>query len=235
MNSHDHFSRLHLSRLPAAVLWDFDGTLVDTEPIWFRAEHELLDELGGQWNEDLAHELIGSDLLHAAEVMLQEAGRTDVTPRQGVERIVEIVASALRAGEHTWRPGALELLAELAEEGIPCALVSASWAPILDTVLATMPDHPFQVVVAGDDVTHGKPHPEPYLTAAARLGVRPEDCLVLEDSVTGAAAGNAAGCVVAVVPNLIDVPAAPRRFHLETLAGVDHLRLRELMLRELAG
>lgn len=232
MNAYDPSSRV---QIPAAVLWDFDGTLVDTEPIWFRAEYELMAELGGEWNDDLARELIGSDLLDAAAVMLRKAGRIDITPEEGVGRIVEKVATALRAGEHSWRPGALELLVHLAEEGVPCALVSASWAPILDTVLDTMLEHPFQVVVAGDDVTRGKPHPEPYLTAAAQLGVHPETCLVLEDSVIGAAAGNAAGCVVAVVPNLVEVPTAPRRFHLETLSGVDLVALRQLMVQEMRG
>jgi HAD superfamily hydrolase (TIGR01509 family) len=232
MNTHDPSPQ---AQLPAAVLWDFDGTLVDTEPIWFRSEYELMDELGGEWDDELARKLIGSDLLEGAAVMLRTAGRTDLTPRQGVERIVEKVVTALRAGEYTWRPGARELLARVAEAGIPCALVSASWAPILTTVLGTMPDHPFRVVIAGDDVTLGKPHPEPYLTAAARLGVRPADCLVVEDSATGAASGNAAGCVVAAVPNIVEIPTAPRRFHLESLAGVDVATLRDLMAQELVG
>lgn len=232
MNEHQH---LPLSDLPAAVLWDFDGTLVDTEPIWFRSEYELMAELGAEWNDDLAHELVGSDLLSAASVMLEVAGRTDIAPSAAVERMVDKIIAALTAGDFTWRPGARELMEHMQAEGVPCALVSASWRPILSTVLDGLASHPFEVVVAGDDVSRGKPHPEPYLTAAARLGVRPEDCLVLEDSVTGAAAGNAAGCIVAAIPNVVGVPQAERRFHLESLVDVDMTRLRELMAGELAA
>lgn len=232
MNERDH---LPLTDLPAAVLWDFDGTLVDTEPIWFRSEYELMAELGAEWNDELAHQLVGSDLLTGASVMLEVAGRTDIDPVAAVQRMIAKVIAALTAGEFTWRPGARELLAHMQDEGVPCALVSASWRPILHTVLEGMASHPFEVVIAGDDVSRGKPHPEPYLTAAARLGVRPEDCLVVEDSVTGAAAGNAAGCVVAAVPNVVEVPPAERRFHLESLAGIDMIRLRALMAGELVG
>lgn len=219
--------------LPAAVMWDFDGTLVDTEPIWWRAEYQLMDELGGDWNDELAHELVGCDLLTGARVMLNRAGRTDVTPEDAVHKIVAKVNAALIEGEYTWQPGAKELLAECREVGMPCALVSASWRPILDTVLGHLGEHPFSVIVAGDDVTYGKPHPEPYLSAAAQLGVQVEDCLVMEDSITGATSGNASGAVVGVIPNIVSVPPADRRFHLDSLAGVDLARLRELMTREL--
>lgn len=224
-----------LSDLPAAVLWDFDGTLVDTEPIWFRSEYELMAELGAEWNDDLAHQLVGSDLLTGASVMLEFAGRTDIDPVMAVQRMVEKIVAALAANEFTWRPGARELMAHMQAENVPCALVSASWRPILGTFLEGLDDHPFQVVIAGDDVRRGKPHPEPYLGAAARLGVHPRDCLVLEDSVTGAAAGNAAGCVVAAIPNVVQVPPAERRFHLESLVDIDMILLRELMVGELAA
>lgn len=195
--------------LPAAVLWDFDGTLVDTEPTWFASEYALCAELGGSWNDDLAHELVGSSLIQTARALLGVAGRDDLDPVAVTERLVDHVVARLEVAEIEWRPGALDLLHELAEAGVPCALVSASFQRVLDTVLHRLPVNPFSVMIAGDDVTHGKPHPEPYLTAAARLGVRPEDCLVLEDSINGADSGTAAGCVVAVIPNAVQ-PRPPR-------------------------
>lgn len=219
--------------LPAAVLWDFDGTLVDTEPIWFASEYALADEIGGSWNDDLAHELVGSSLIETARTLIRRAGRDDLDPVAVTERLVDHVVARLEVAELEWRPGAVELLTELAEADVPCALVSASFQRVLDTALHRLPVNPFGVVIAGDDVTHGKPHPEPYLTAAARLGVRPEDCLVLEDSINGADSGTAAGCVVAVIPNAVHPPAAERRFHLDTLAGVGLDRLRKLMAAEL--
>lgn len=219
--------------LPAAVLWDFDGTMVDTEPIWFASEFAVADEIGGVWSDELAHEMVGSALIETGRALIRASGRTDLDAAEVTERLIDKVTDQLENADIVWRPGALDLLAELAAADVPCALVSASVQRILQTVLHRLPVNPFRVIVAGDDVTHGKPHPEPYLLAAARLGVRPEDCLVLEDSLNGADSGTAAGCVVAVIPNAVRPPLAERRFHLDTLAGVTFDRLRGLMQAEL--
>lgn len=218
---------------PAAVLWDFDGTLVDTEPIWIRHEHALTVELGGRWTEALAKANIGNSLLGTGRSIRLTAGRDDLTDEHVTDLLVARVLADLRDSEPVWRPGVPELLAELTAAGVPCALVSASFRAMLATVLDRMAANPFRVVVAGDEVTRGKPHPEPYLVACARLGVRPQECLVIEDSVNGAASGNAAGCVVAVVPNVVTPPPAERRVLLDTLAGVGLADLRALMAGEL--
>lgn len=225
MNAHPSSS----PALPAAVLWDFDGTLVDTEPLWIRHEHELTEELGGQWSDELVAENIGNSLIGTGRSIRLAAARDDLTDQQVTDWLVERVLEDLRVIEPEWRPGARELLADLAAAGIPCALVSASFREMLFVVLDQLPVNPFTVVVGGDDVTHGKPHPEPYLLGCSQLGVRPEDCLVIEDSVTGAASGNAAGCVVAVVPNVVTPPPADRRVQLDTLAGVGAADLRAIM------
>lgn len=219
--------------LPAAVLWDFDGTMVDTEPIWIGNEYALTAELGGQWTEDLALANVGNSLLKTARAIRTAAGREDLTDEQVRALLLERVTAEVQVAELAWRPGARELLTELSAAGVPCALVSASFREMLQTILERFGFNPFQVVVSGDDVTHGKPHPAPYLTACARLGVAPEDCLVIEDSVTGAASGNAAGCVVAVVPHVVTPPPAERRILLDTLAGVGLADLQELMAGEL--
>ncbi|WP_432557737.1 HAD family hydrolase [Granulicoccus sp. GXG6511] len=230
MNAHPISSS---TALPAAVLWDFDGTLVDTEPFWISNEHRLTEELGGQWSDELAKANIGNSLIRTGRSIRLAAGRDDLTDEQVTELLVARVLEDLRVADLEWRPGVPALLADLREAGIPCALVSASFREMLVTVLDRLDDSPFAVVVGGDDVTHGKPHPEPYLTAAAQLGVRPEDCLVIEDSLTGADSGNSAGCVVAVVPNVVTPPPAERRVLLETLSGVRVAELRALMSAEL--
>lgn len=218
--------------LPAAVLWDFDGTLVDSEPIWMRTEHELVAEWGGQWSDELAYQMVGNDLRESARHLIAASAREDLTVDGVVAALVSRVAAELRNGPMLeLRPGAGELLAALAEAGVPCALVSASYREVLEAILTRLPANPFVEVVAGDDVTHGKPDPEPYLTACARLGVRPEDCVVLEDSNTGADSGNAAGAAVLVIRNHVAVPPAPRRVLIDTLAGVGPAELAGVLAR----
>ncbi|NNG19133.1 HAD family phosphatase [Naumannella sp. ID2617S] len=217
---------------PAAVLWDFDGTLVDSEPIWMRVEFQLVGEWGGSWSDELAYQMVGNDLRETSRHLIEASGRPDLTIDEVTAELVGRVAQELRTGPMLeLRPGVAALLDELAEVDVPCALVSASYREVLDAVLTRLPANPFRLVVAGDDVTHGKPHPEPYLAACARLGVRPEECVVLEDSITGAASGNAAGAVVGVIRNHVEVEPAPRRFLLDTLAGVGVAELGAQRLR----
>lgn len=207
---------------PRAVLWDFDGTLADTEPLWIGAEFAVIGELGAPWSMEHAERLVGSDLIEAATYMLQTIGRTDLEPAWMVSRILNrVVAAVTSSDELAWRPGALRLLAELQAAGTPCALVLASYRVLLDAVLDRLPAGSFAVSVGGDEVTRGKPHPEPYQKACALLGVEPEDCLVLEDSITGARAGNAAGSVVVGIPNIVDIPPAPRRVIVPSLVDLD--------------
>lgn len=213
---------------PAAVLWDMDGLLVDSEPLWTVAEIELATQLGGTWDDGIKASVIGTRLDVAVPTILRYFGAPD-GPAQVAEtsawlldRMVQLFASS-----SALLPGAGNLLAELAAAGVPTALVSSSYRILVDAVLA-QGHGPFALTVAGDEVTHGKPHPEPYLLAAERLGVDPARCVVLEDSPSGVAAGEAAGCAVVAVPSLPEVhfAAAPRRLVVPSLAqvGVDDLR-----------
>lgn len=206
---------------PAAVLWDFDGTVADTEPLWIGSEYELVEMLGGTWDDEHAFHLIGSDLTDAAVYMLAVAGRDDVAPRWVVDWMVERVSSKIRAlPEINWRPGALDLLSALRADGVPCALVSSSWRPVLEAVLERLPDGSFDVVIGGDEVRAGKPAPDPYLQAAEHLGVDPTDCIVLEDSPTGSRAGQASGAWVVGIPNEVPLPMMPGRTVIRTLQGI---------------
>ena len=188
---------------PAAVLWDMDGTLVDTEPYWIESEFEMIEQHGGTWSHEHAMNLVGNDLLESGRYISEHAG-IDLEPAVIVEELLDRVVRRV-ADEVPWRPGARELLQD-----------RRFVAPILDS----LPPDTFEVVVTGDSVTQGKPHPEPYAKAAAILGVDPEHTVAIEDSNTGARSAEAAGCTVLVVQNHVPVLAGERRVFADSLAGM---------------
>ena len=202
----------------AAVLWDMDGTLVDTEPYWVESEFALVEEHGGSWSQEHAMNLVGNDLLDSGRY-IREHGGIDLEPADIVEQLLDRVTARVEK-EVPWRPGALELLAELRAHGVRCALVTMSYRRFADPILRHLPEGTFEVVVTGDAVSQGKPHPEPYQKAAAVLGVDPGHTLAIEDSNTGARSAEAAGCTVLVVPNHVPVLPGDRRIFAPTLAGL---------------
>lgn len=206
-----------------AVLFDMDGTLVDTEPYWIAAEYRLVAEFGGTWSDEHAHALVGNALITSAEY-LRDVGGVRMDPPVIVERLLdEVIAAALQ--EMPWRPGAVELLAALGEAGVPCAMVTMSYERLAATLVDALPSDTFAVVVTGDQVNDGKPHPEAYLTAAERLGVDPKRCVAIEDSPTGVASAEAAGCAVVAVPHHVPIEGGPGRTVVDGLdrLGVDDL------------
>ncbi|MET0145436.1 MAG: HAD-IA family hydrolase [Ilumatobacteraceae bacterium] len=218
---------------PAAVLWDMDGTLVDTEPYWIECEHELVDAYGGFWTEDDARSIIGFDLLEAAAV-IRERGGVPLEPREIVERLLDGVITRLRH-RVPWRPGARRLLTELNTAGVPCALVTMSWSRLAEAVVEALAPITFQAVVTGDGVVHGKPHPEPYLVAAERLGVDPARCVAIEDSPTGIRSATDAGCTVLAIPNIVEIAPAPGRVIVASLKDVQVDDLSGYMATALSG
>jgi HAD superfamily hydrolase (TIGR01509 family) len=206
-------------REPAAVLWDMDGTLVDTEPYWIAGEFALVAEYGGTWSEADAHSIVGFDLLDAA-VELRVRGGVPLEPVDIVERLLDDVIARV-AGGLPWRPGAPELLDACRAAGVPCALVTMSWRRLADAIIAAAPPDSFDASITGDEVTHGKPHPESYLAAAAALGVDPADCVAIEDSPTGTASALAAGCATLGVPHVVALSAAPGLTLVDSLVGLD--------------
>jgi len=211
---------------PAAVLWDMDGTLVDTEPYWFDIEFELVAEFGGRWTEADAQSLVGFDLLDSARE-LRARGGVGLEPVQVVERLLDGVIARV-ADQWPWRPGAPELLAECVAAGIPCVLVTMSWRRLADAVIASAPPGSFVGSITGDEVSNGKPDPEPYLAAAAMLGVDPAECVAIEDSPTGVASALAAGCATLGVPHVVPVTPAPGLTLVDSLVSVDLATLRRL-------
>ena len=208
-----------MTETPAAVLWDMDGTLVDTEPYWFAAEYRLVESFGNTWSDDHAHAVVGFDLLDTAAYIIEHGG-VDLEPTAVVDCLLDSVIRSCQE-RLPWRPGARELLSELRSSHVPCALVTMSWRRFAEAVLAELPDGSFNATVFGDEVSHGKPHPEPYLAAAKLLGVAPSHCVAIEDSPTGVASAHAAGCQVIGVPNMKPLKAVDGVKIISSLTEVD--------------
>ena len=215
----------------AAALFDMDGLLVDTEPSWTVAEVELAARLGGSWTDELKASIVGTRLETSVPMMLTAFGLTPTPPlveRTMAELLTRMVE--LFRGQLTPLPGALELVSALQDAGVPVALVSSSYRVLVDAVVGRL-GLDLDLVLAGDEVRHAKPHPEPYLTACARLGVDPAGAVVLEDSAAGIRSGEAAGCAVVAVPSVAGVrpEPGPRRLVLGSLDEVGVAELRELV------
>jgi HAD superfamily hydrolase (TIGR01509 family) len=210
----------------AAVLWDMDGTLIDSEPTWIESQIRLVGEFGGAWNHADGLTLVGTDMVVTAEALQRAGVRLDAD--EIIQRLTREVTDAL-GREVTWRPGAVDLVTALRDAGVPQAIVTTSPRSMARVVADALPAGAIRAIVAGEDVAAGKPDPEPYLTAARTLGVRPEDCVALEDSPTGLAAAIAAGTHAIGIPHDAVLANAGAWTRLETLRGVPVDRLVQLV------
>jgi HAD superfamily hydrolase (TIGR01509 family) len=193
-----------------------DGTLVDTEPGWMAAETALLARFGRPWTRQQALALVGFGLEDSAAV-LQEHGVLRSVP-EIIDTLTDSVVDGLRM-HVPWRPGALELLAELRKAAVPTALVTMSIRRMAEAIAAAVPFRAFDVVVSGSDVAHQKPHPDPYLRAAAQLGVDVTAAVAIEDSPPGLASAVASGAATIGVPHVVPLPDGPAWTLWPTLAG----------------
>lgn len=207
------------SGLPAAVLWDMDGTIIDTEPQWLAAEVNLAARYGAHWTLEMGEALIGHALSESILTFRDLTG-IDADPDLLIDELIAEMVRLVGDGTAGWRPGAVELLTALANHQIPCALVTMSYQSLADVVLDMLPDGLFQAVITGDQVTHGKPHPEPYLLAAERLGVDVEHAVAIEDSIPGVTSAAASGAWTLGVPAHQQLPVSPDYVLIPTLAGV---------------
>jgi len=210
-----------------AVLLDMDGTLVDTEGFWWDVEVEIFGSLGHALDDSWRHVVVGGPMTRSAGFLIEATG-ADITLAELTillnEGFEDRITRALPL-----MPGAARLLAELSEYEIPTALVSASHRRIIDRVIGSLGPQHFALSVAGDEVRRTKPHPDPYLVAAAGLGVDPTRCAVVEDTATGVAAAEAAGCHVVAVPSVAPIAPAARRTVVTSLEEVDLAFLRGLI------
>jgi len=206
---------------PKALLLDLDGTLLESEKLWFIAEQRLMNRYGYTWTVQDQRHCIGGPLSRVADYMELQINGTQCSSIIGAELLSEVV-SLFESEPVEWRPGAEALVAQAHELAIPTVIVTASWRVLLDAVMARMSETvgEFTLSVAGDEVRHSKPHPEPYLSAAAGLGIPIDQCLAIEDSHTGTLSAVSAGAKVIAVIHMqpIEVPGA---VFLETLEGQD--------------
>ncbi|MET8741486.1 HAD family hydrolase [Streptomyces sp. NPDC057575] len=210
-----------------AVLLDMDGTLVDTEGFWWDAEVEVFAELGHQLDEAWRDVVVGGPMTRSAGYLMDVTG-ADITLDELTVLLNDRFEERIGRGVPLM-PGAARLLAELVRHDIPTALVSASHRRIIDRVLESVGRHHFALTVAGDEVSRTKPHPEPYLFAASGFGADPEYCAVIEDTATGVAAAEAAGCRVVAVPSVAPIAPASGRVVVRSLEEVDLAFLRGLV------
>lgn len=218
----------------AAVLFDMDGTLVDSEKIWDVSLLRLAGRLGGDLTPQLRASLVGSNLPATIATLHDAFGLgPDVDQAESARFLTDETATLFRESIE-WRPGAKELLTELDAAGVPMALVTSTVRRLTDLVLEGIGRHWFAASVCGDEVEHPKPAPDPYLRAAALLGVDPSHCAAIEDSDTGTRSATAAGCATLTVPCDAPVPAAPGRRFATSLGEVDLAGLDALVRDHLA-
>jgi HAD superfamily hydrolase (TIGR01509 family) len=203
----------------SAVLFDMDGLLIDSEPLWLVAETAVIKRLGGEpWTQADQQSLLGGSLDRTTRYLQAKA-----TVPQPLDVIGDWLMSEMEelVKEHgvPLRPGAAALLAGVRAAGLPHALVTSSERDFMDAVLAST-GLALDVTVCAADVTRTKPDPEPYLLAASLLGAEPATCVVLEDSPNGVTAAEAAGCQVIAVPSLVPIPPAPGRTVVPSLTAL---------------
>jgi HAD superfamily hydrolase (TIGR01509 family) len=202
-----------------AVLFDMDGLLIDSEPLWLEAETAVVRRLGGEpWTEADQQQLLGGSLDRTVRYLRAKASVPQPLAVIG-EWLMAEMEELVKARGVPLRPGAAALLGAVKAAGLPNALVTSSERDFMDAVLAST-GLSFGVTVCAADVTRTKPDPEPYLLAAKLLGTDPEGCVVLEDSLNGVAAAEAAGCQVIAVPSLLPIPPGPGRIVVPSLADL---------------
>lgn len=212
-----------------AVLFDMDGTLVDSEKLWEVALQVLYSRLGGELTPAVREATVGGSAESLMQIIYTDLGLDpDVDEMAAHSDWLHDYTADLFDGGLPWCDGARELLDTLAESAVPMALVTNTRRALTERALDSIGRHYFAASVCGDEVVRAKPAPDPYQRAAALLGFDPAQCLAIEDSVTGAASAEDAGCPVLVVPNDVEVPDSARRRHVTSLLGLNAVRLREI-------
>ena len=212
-----------------AVLFDMDGTLVDSEKLWEVALQVLYSRLGGELTPAVRESTVGGSAESLMQIIYTDLGLDpDVDEMAAHSDWLHDYTADLFDGGLPWCDGARELLDTLAESAVPMALVTNTRRALTERALDSIGRHYFAASVCGDEVVRAKPAPDPYQRAAALLGFDPAQCLAIEDSVTGAASAEDAGCPVLVVPNDVEVPDSARRRHVTSLLGLNAVRLREI-------
>ena len=216
----------------AAVLFDMDGTFVDSEPKWLAAETQLMAEFGHRWSKEDQMYCLGGPL-HKVGIYMWELSGKKHTPDYFRQELVKRTIEEFR-NDIGYMPGALELLLELSAAAIPVALVTASPEPMMNATLQRLEGVSFDVAISSNDVKMTKPDPEAYLLAAQRLGVDIQQCIILEDSLTGITAAKASGAFVIAIPTFLGIQGQERLIVLDSLNGVSIAILSDVFLSNLS-
>lgn len=191
----------------SGVLFDMDGTLLDSEKIWDVALVDLATWLGGELSAAARTRMVGSSLARSVAILHHDLD-VDADPESSGAYLTERTAELFRT-KLIWKPGARELLTVVRAAAIPAALVTSTHRRLTEIALDTLGRENFAAVVCGDEAARPKPHPDPYLRAARLLGVPADRCVAIEDSPLGVAAASAAGCAVLAVPSEVPLEPAP--------------------------
>ena len=203
----------------SAVLFDLDGVLVDSEPTWYAVETELVTRMGGTWTPADQAKCIGGTVDWFCRYVIELTG-SDRTPEDVQDEVLATMAARF-TDALTIHEGALELVDAVRDRGAQTALVTSSFRALVDPALVWLGSHRFDAVITGDEVSRGKPHPEPYLAACRSLGLQASRAVVIEDSPSGIKSAEAAGCFVVAVPSVSPIEAGPRRHVVERIADID--------------
>lgn len=210
-----------------AILWDHDGTLVETEPYWIEAEMELTSEFGAPWTEEDALACVGSPMRESARRLQRVGVKMDIDPI--VEWLVDRVDQKMDDRGILWMPGVQDLFDECAKQKIPCAIVSNAWRRVVEKTASGLPKGVVKYILAGDEMIVAKPDPWPFAHAAEVLGVKPPNCIAIEDSLPGTLSAEAAGIPVLVVRGVLPVPPGKQRSRVNDLSGITLNHLRDIV------
>ncbi|NCW75516.1 MAG: HAD family phosphatase [Actinobacteria bacterium] len=216
-----------------AVLWDMDGTLIDSEPIWIEEEHRLMQSLGVTWSDEDAKHCLGGPL-ERVDAYMRSRAKGDHEPLELAFLLIDRMIERLSSGV-SFTLGAENLLLAMHDEQLPMALVSASTRKIMDAALQSIGDKFFSFTCSADDVAAAKPDPEGYLKAADALGVDIKRTLIIEDSITGMRAAIDSGGYVLGLPHLTPLPEGEKVVHRQSLEALDLQSLAELFNTKMAS
>ncbi|WP_338676081.1 HAD family phosphatase [Streptomyces sp. SCSIO 30461] len=208
-----------------AVLFDMDGTLVDSEEVWLDVVETAVVRRGRSLDPARRSAVTGRSVDDTAAVLHTWLGTAEeeLAAELGADFAARLAVAAAP------RPGALRLLAALRARRVPTALVSASPRAVVEQVARTLDGHRFDALFGAEDTARTKPAPDPYLAAAAALGADPRRCVAVEDSPTGVASAVAAGCRVLAVPSVEPLTATGNVTLVRSLTEVDPELLRSLV------
>ena len=208
----------------AAVLFDLDGTLVDSERLWSDSMDRVAAQLGGALSPASRDRTVGQSVPLAVGIMLEDIGASESV--ESTVALLLTITGEIFAEELLWQPGAEELIDAIRAAGLMTALVTNSPRSLVDVALRMLGNHRFDITICGDEVVRVKPDPYPYLRATELLGLTAEAVLAVEDSPSGTQAAVDAQIPVLVVPSLVAVPEGPGRIFASSLLGatVDELR-----------